>query len=470
MAAKEDSFAWHNPKVSTHVTVLHKTMSRIQSSSSQSALSALDIANPAMTKKIEAASRNSIAAAVIGNALELFDFLIYAFFSNYIATAFFPSSSPLTSLLLALAVFGVGFASRPIGAILIGAYADRVGRRPALLMSMGLITLSTLGLALTPTFESIGIAAPVIVVICRLVQGLAYGGEFGPTSAFLFEIAPSNKRGFYSSWQFASQGIAFIVAGGFGIALATTLTPAELQAWGWRVPFVCSVLMLPIAILLRKAMPETVSQKLAPSFENEAQKLRNYGVFLGISVLLIVGGAVSTYVGSYMTTYSIVVLKLSPIAAMSSAVAVGFATLIFSLFGGWLSDRYGRRPTMIIPRILSALLAYPAFVFLIEQKTAAALLGVSALLAALNAISNAAALVTILEYLPRSLRALGSSIAYAVGVAVFGGSTQFVVTWLIGATGNPAAPAWYIALSSAIATFAMLALPEGRNRDLSTDS
>lgn len=409
-----------------------------------------------MANKIETASRNSIAAAVTGNALELFDFLTYAFFSTYIANAFFPSSSPLTSLLLAFAVFGVGFASRPIGAILMGAYADRVGRKPALLMSMGLITLSTLGLALTPTFESIGVAAPVIVVICRLVQGLAYGGEFGPTSAFLLEIAPSNQRGFYSSWQFASQGIAFIAAGGFGIALAAALTPVELQAWGWRVPFACSILMLPIAMLLRKAMPETVSQKLDLSHAKEAPKLRSYGVFLGISVLLIVGGAVSTYVGSYMTTYSIVVLKLSPITAMSSAVAVGLATLVFSLLGGWLSDRYGRRPTMIIPRVLSALLAYPAFMFLIEQRSAAALLGVSALLAALNSISNAAALVTILEFLPRGLRALGSSIAYAVGVALFGGSTQLVVTWLISASGDPAAPAWYIALSSTIATVAML--------------
>lgn len=445
-------------------------MSRVHLPSQQPDLHAKGIGDSAIGNRIDAASRKSIAAAVAGNALELFDFLSYAFFSTYIALAFFPSSSTLTSLLQALAVFGVGFASRPVGAILLGAYADRAGRKPALLLSMSLITVSTLGLALTPTFETIGIAAPIIVVICRLVQGLAYGGEFGPTSAFLLEVAPPDQRGFYSSWQFASQGIAFIAAGGLGIALAAALTPEELQAWGWRVPFACSVLMLPVAMLLRKAMPETASQALDPSKKEETPKLRSHGAFLGISVLLIVGGAVSTYVSSYMTTYSIVVLKLSPATAMSSAVAVGCTTLIFSLLGGWLSDRFGRRPVMIIPRVLSALLAYPAFLFLIEQRSTAALISVSALLAALNSISNAAALVTILEFLPRKLRALGSSIAYAVGVAIFGGSTQLVVTWLISASGDPAAPAWYIVLSSTIATLAMLALPEGRHHDLSSDA
>ena len=420
--------------------------------------------------EVSFSSRKGIAAAIAGNALELFDFLTYAFFATYIGKAFFPSSSPLTSLLLALAAFGVGFASRPIGAILMGAYADRAGRKPALLLSMGLITVSTLGLALTPTFDSIGIAAPVIVVICRLVQGLAYGGEFGPASAFLVEIAPSGRRGFYSSWQFASQGLASIAAGAFGIALAVSLSSAELQAWGWRVPFAFGLLMLPIAAFLRKAMPETLNPKQRIDIGLPAPKLQDFAGLLGIFLLLILGGTVSTYVGSYMTTYSIVVLKLSPIAAMSSAVAVGLAILVFSPLGGWLADRYGRKPTMLIPRILSALLAYPAFMFLIEQQTTTALLGVSALLAALNSVSNAAALVTILEFLPRRLRALGSSIAYAVGVALFGGTTQFAVTWLISATGDRAAPAWYIAFSSTIAAFAMLALPEGRDRDLSAES
>ena len=409
-----------------------------------------------------------VTAAIAGNALELFDFLAYAFFAVYIGKAFFPAETPMASLLLSLAAFGAGFATRPLGAILMGAYADRAGRRPALLISMGIVTLSTLGLALTPTYESIGVAAPIIVVACRLAQGLAYGGEFGPASAFLIEIAPKGRRGFFSSWQFASQGLASVAAGLFGAAVVGLLSPAEVQAWGWRLPFAFSLLMLPIAALLRRSMPETATH--APSGSQtksaSAPKLRSHARFLCLSVLLIVGGAVSTYVGSYMTTYSIVVLKLSPMAAMGSAVAAGLSTLVFSLLGGWLADGFGRRPVMLIPRVLSGLLAYPAFMLLIHLRSTVALLGVTAFLAALNALSNAAALVTILEHLPRSLRALGSSIAYAVGVALFGGTTQFIVTWLIGATGDPAAPAWYIALSSTIGACAMLALPEGRDRVL----
>ncbi|NMM14954.1 MAG: MFS transporter [Rhodoferax sp.] len=441
-------------------------MSASMPSAMMGAQAARGIADSTIATMTARASRKAVAAAVAGNALELFDFLTYVFFAVYIGKAFFPASTPLTSLLLSLAAFGVGFASRPIGAILMGAYADRAGRKPALLLSMGLITLSTLGLALTPTFETIGMAAPVIVVVCRLAQGLAYGGEFGPASAFLLEIAPPGRRGFYSSWQFASQGIASIMAGGFGVALVSLLTPDELQAWGWRLPFAFGLLMIPIAVVLRRSMPETLGHRHEADNGLAVPKLRQHGRLLALFLLLILGGTVSTYVGSYMTTYAIVVLKLSPAVAMASAIVVGFTILVFSLLGGWLSDRFGRKVVMLIPRALSVLLAYPAFMFLIEQRTTAALLGVSALLAALNSISNAAALVTILELLPRSVRALGSSIAYATGVALFGGTTQFVVTWLIDATGDPAAPAWYVALTSAIATVAILALPECRDRTL----
>lgn len=412
--------------------------------------------------------RRVVAAAIAGNALELFDFLAYAFFAVYIGKAFFPSETPMGSLLLSLAAFGAGFATRPLGAILMGAYADRVGRKPALLLSMGLITLSTLGLALTPTYESIGISAPIIIVACRLIQGLAYGGEFGPASAFLIEIAPKGRRGFFSSWQFASQGLASVAAGLFGAAVVSLLSPDEIQAWGWRLPFAFSLLMVPIAAMLRRSMPETVLRALTSSQlgTDSPPKLRSQAKLICLSVQLIVGGAVATYAGSYMTTYSIVVLKLSPVAAMGSAVAAGLSTLVFSLLGGWLADRFGRKPVMLIPRALLALLAYPAFMLLINLRTTAALLAVSAGLAALNSLSNAAALVTILELLPRNLRALGSSIAYAVGVALFGGTTQFVVTWLIETTGDPATPAWYIALSSTIGALAMLFLPEGRDRIL----
>jgi MFS family permease len=412
-------------------------------------------------------ARGAVVAAIAGNGLELFDFLAYAFFAVHIGKAFFPASTPMASLLLSLAAFGAGFAMRPLGAVLMGAYADRAGRRPALLLSMSIITLSTLGLALTPTYAAIGMAAPAIVVACRLAQGLAYGGEFGPASAFLVEIAPQGRRGLFGSWQFASQGLASMAAGIFGVAIVGLMQPADVQAWGWRLPFAFSLLMLPIVAILRRSMPETADGPAAPRAGRDAAPgLRGQAKLLGLFLLLIMGGTVPTYVGSYMTTYSIAVLKLPPIEGMASAVAVGLSTLVFSLVGGWLADRFGRKPVMLIPRVLCALAAYPAFMLLVDRKTTAALLGMGAFLAALNSISNAAALATILELLPRRARALGSSLAYAVGVALFGGATQFVVTWLIAATGNAAAPAWPVAFSSAVAACAMLALPESRGRDV----
>lgn len=406
--------------------------------------------------------RRVIAATVAGNALEFYDFVTYAFFAVYIGKTFFPATTPLTSLLLSVAVFGVGFVSRPLGGLLIGAYADRAGRKPAMLLTIGLITVGTLGLALTPSYDSIGMAAPVIVVLCRLVQGLALGGEIGPSSAFLIEISPPGQRGLYGSWQLASQGIASLLAGGLGMALTSALTPAELQAWGWRVPFALGLLLIPIALYLRRSMPETSERGALATGQPSA--LRQHSGLIMLAALVVLGGTVSTYVGMYMTTYAITTLKFAPTVAMAATVVVGLTTLIFALLGGWLCDRFGRKPVMLIPRVLAALLTYPAFMLLVEQKSTTALLAVTALLAALTAVSGAASLVAIPELLPRSIRATGMSLAYAIGVALFGGTTQFVITWLIGATGNPASPAWYVALTSAITALAMIALPEGRDK------
>ena len=412
--------------------------------------------------------RKVVAATVIGNALEFYGFVTYAFFAVYIGKAFFPASTPLGSLLLSLAVFGVGFVSRPLGGILIGAYADRAGRKPAMLLTIALITVGTLGLALTPSYASIGIAAPIIVVLCRLVQGVALGGEVGPSSAFLIESAPAHQRGLYGSWQLASQGIASFVAGAFGIVLTSTLSPADLQAWGWRVPFAVALLLIPLAVYLRKEMPDQPEHQAAAlsSSVGEPVTLGAHRRLIVLCILAVLGGTVSVYVGNYMTTYAITTLKLAPTIAMAATLVGGLATVVFSLLGGWLADRYGRKPVMLLPRLLLALLSYPAFLLLVELKTAVALFGVTILLGALTALSGAATLVAIPELFPRRIRALGMSIAYAVGVALFGGTTQFVITWLIGATGNPASPALYVSVTSLIAAVGMYLLPEGRNRAL----
>lgn len=411
-------------------------------------------------------SKRVVAATVAGNALEFYDFVTYAFFAVYIGKTFFPASTAIGSLLLSVAVFGVGFVSRPLGGIMIGAFADRVGRKPAMLLTIGLITLGTLGLALTPSYASIGLAAPIIVVLCRLIQGLALGGEVGPSSAFLIESAPPQQRGLYASWQLASQGVATLVAGAFGILMISMLTPAELQSWGWRVPFAAGLLLLPVAFYLRRSMPETLHVAPARAENIGTKGLLRHQRIIALAVLVVLGGTVSNYVSNYMTTYAIATLKFPPLIAMGATVMVGVATLAFSLLGGWLCDRYGRKPVMLWPRLATAALTVPAFGLLVSHPTQATLLAVSTFLAALTAVSGAASLVTIPELLPRGIRATGLSIAYAVGVALFGGTTQFIVTWLIGATGNPAAPAWYVAGTSVITAIAMMALPESRGRAL----
>ena len=407
-----------------------------------------------------------VAATVAGNALEFYDFVTYAFFAVYIGKTFFPASTPLGSLLLSVAVFGVGFFARPVGGVLIGAFADRAGRRPAMLLTIALITMGTLGLALTPSYESIGLAAPIIVVLCRLIQGLALGGEVGPSSAFLIESAPPAQRGLYASWQLASQGAAGLVAGAFGLALTISLTPAEMLAWGWRVPFMVGLLLVPLALYLRHNMPETLHSAPIQATNSGVIGLKRKRGLIGLAVLVVIGGTVSTYVGNFMTTYAITTLKMSPVLAMGATVVGGFCTLIFSLLGGWLCDRFGRKPTMFWPRVAAALLTVPAFMLLVANPTATTLFAVSGFLAALTAVSGAASLVAIPELLPRGIRATGMSIAYAIGVSLFGGTTQLVITWLIGVTGNPAAPAWYVAGASVITALAMLTMPESRDRAL----
>lgn len=410
-------------------------------------------------------SKKILVAAVAGNALEFYDFVAYAFFAVYIGKAFFPATTTASSLLVAVTVFGVGFLSRPFGGIFIGVFADRVGRKPAMLLTVALITVGTLAIGLTPTHDTIGMAAPAIIVVARLVQGLALGGEVGPSTAFLVEAAPQHRRGLYGSWQVASQGIATFVAGGLGLGLAATLTPAEMQAWGWRVPFLFSLLLVPVALYLRNAMPETLHSLDAdppPASGDQANKAK----VVWLAVLVVAGGTVSTYVGAYMTTYAVTTLKLPPTTSLAATVLMGFSTILFALLGGWLSDRFGRKPVMFWPRLAVTVLIVPAFTHLVAHPSLGALLFVTTVLAALTAISAAASLVAIPEMLPRHFRATGLSIAYAIGVSIFGGSTQLGVTWLLNAGAGPLTPALYVAGASAVAALAMLAMPESAKLEL----
>jgi len=415
-------------------------------------------------RTLPALGRGAVAATVAGNALEFYDFLTYSAFSVYIGKAFFPAGSPLVSLLLSLATFGVGFCTRPLGGVLIGAYADRAGRRPALMLTISLITLGTMGLALTPSYASIGIAAPIILVVSRLLQGLALGGEVGPSTAVLLECAPPGRRGALVSWQGASQGMAIFASGAAGIGVSLLLNKEQLAAWGWRVPFLLGLALVPVGIYLRSKLPETLE---APGTRSGSEVLRllwnDYRDQLLLALLIIMCLTISTYITNYMTTYALVTLGMPPAEAMLATLAQGACMIFAALGGGIWSDRYGRRLVMMAPRVLIVVAIYPAFLLLVAVRTPWALVAVTSGLAILTSISTGAALAALAEVFPNHVRSSGLATSYALSVAVFGGSTQFVIAWLIGATGNPLSPAYYVIVSSVVGLWAMAKLPEKRS-------
>jgi MFS family permease len=415
-------------------------------------------------------SRTAVAAAVLGNVLEFYDFSTYAFFAVMIGRAFFPAENPLISLLLSVATFGVGFITRPLGGFLIGAYSDRAGRKPAMLLTIALMGIGMLGLALTPSYATIGPAAPILVVLARLIQGFALGGEVGPATSFLIEAAPPAERGYYASWQLASQGVATLIAGALGVVLSVALSAEAMEAWGWRIPFLLGMAIIPVGLYIRRHLPETLDQEAATTQHSVQGVLSflfaNHLRAVLLALLVIMAGTISTYILNYMTTYAMTTLHMATSVSIAATMMVGLFTLIFSLAGGLLADRVGRKPVMIVPRIALVVLAYPAFLMMAEARTATVLLLTTALLTALNAIGAAVSLVLIPESLPKSVRSTGLSVAYAVGVTVFGGTTQFVITALIGATGNPLSPAWYMIISSLIGVVAMMMMTETKDAAL----
>lgn len=425
---------------------------------------------PAADVQASGITRRAVAATVLGNALEFYDFTTYAFFAVMIGRAFFPVSDGWMNLLLSVATFGVGFATRPIGGIIIGAYADRAGRKPAMMLTIGLMALGMLLLALTPSYNSIGIAAPLLIVLARLIQGFALGGEVGPSTAYLLESAPATQRGLYGSWQLASQGAAILCAGTIGVGLSLVLSAEQMQAWGWRIPFLLGLLIVPIGLYIRNNLPETAGETTGEAEASTgavyARLLKSYGGLLLLTVPLTICGTVSNFIGNYMTTYAITTLHMPASLSIAATAVVGISVLVFSLVGGWLADRYSRRLVMIVPRAILLVVAYPAFLLMTWMPGAATLLSMSALLAILMAISGAASIVAIAELLPRSVRSAGLSISYAFPVAIFGGTTQLVVTWLIGVTGDPLSPAYYLIATSILGVIAMFLIPETGRHEL----
>ena len=429
----------------------------------------LNAAGPLSEASTRTISKTSVAAAIAGNVLEFYDFTTYSFFAVMIGENFFPSKDPFISLLLAVAGFGVGFLTRPIGSVVIGAYADHAGRKPAMMLTVTLMAIGMLIIALTPSYAMIGPLAPVLVVLARLIQGFALGGEVGPATAFLIEAAPPDQRGFYASWQLASQGLSTLIAGAIGVGMSLALSTEAMHAWGWRIPFLVGILIVPIAIFMRMQMPETLDRTVLTARHNTGSVLTTlltrYTRPFILSLLLVASGTITTYIMLYTTTYAITTLKMPTGIAIGATLVIGFCTFAFSLLGGWLADRIGRKPLLIWPKVVSILAVYPAFLLINEYRSAPVLLGAVGFLAAVGSLGSVL-LVVIPEILPTSVRSAGLAISYAFAVTIFGATAQPIIAWLIHATGNPLSPAWYLILANLVGIGVILMIPETKDRPL----
>jgi MHS family citrate/tricarballylate:H+ symporter-like MFS transporter len=399
-----------------------------------------------------------VLAVTLGNALEFYDFITFAYFAIQIGHTFFPESQTSHGLLFSLASFGVGFVARPLGSIVIGRYADRVGRKPAMLWSFGMMGGGIIGLALIPSYAQIGIAAPILLVVFRLLQGFALGGEVGPSTAYLVEAAPPHRRGLYVSLQVATQNVAGLAAGIVGFALADLLSPAQLDAWGWRLAFLIGTAVVPVGLYIRRRLPETlqsVDRTLLPPAPARAPRR-----LIVLGLMMVAAGATSSYVIDYINTYVQDTLKLGTHLAFGASIVEGLLDTCAAPISGLLSDRFGRKPVMLSAVGLLLVCVIPCFVAMSTWRSVTTVYGATALLSALAAAMIAAALVTIAESLPRSVRSTAFGTVYAVSVAVFGGFAQFNIKWLLDLTGNPVAPAWYLATALVLGGVAMTLVRE----------
>jgi len=415
-------------------------------------------------------SSRLIAACTIGNALEFYDFVIFSFFARTIGAQFFPAQDASAQLLFTLATYGVGFFLRPLGGVVLGAFADRKGRKTATILTLMLMALGTAMIGLAPVYATAGVAGPLIVVVGRLIQGFSAGGEVGASTTLLAEYAPPARRGFFGSWQLASQGVAVMVAAGTAYVIFNSLSPADVSDWGWRVPFLLGVLIVPIGLWLRSALEETHANEKDANTRNVSSLgtafSKHFGTIAAGVGLVIGGTAANAVVVLYMATYAVSQLKMATTTGLIAGVVAGLVTFVAAPIGGAISDRVGRKVVALIAYLLILLSIYPAFLYLNAYPTLTTLLAIVTFLAMLNAAGGAVIIITLAEIFPVEVRATGMSLVYALGVAIFGGFGQFIVTWLIQVTGSPIAPAYYV-MGCAVATILALAtIPEMKGKTL----
>lgn len=403
--------------------------------------------------------KRHVAAVTVGNALEFYDFLTYSFFAIYIGAAFFPSNNPASELLASLATFGAGFATRPLGGLVLGMMGDRWGRKPAMFASFTLMGLGMLGVVFTPSYAMIGIAAPILLICFRLIQGFALGGEVGPTTAFLIEAPPADRRGFYGSLQSASQYAATFVAGCVGTGLAAILPADALASWGWRAAFLAGALIIPFGLWIRRSLPETLHDE-AQLDDVPAHVASPWRTAL-LGLMLLGGGTIATYVTLYLGTYAQATLKLAPLWSFSATLCLGIGGVTGAPLGGLISDRLGaRKPVILVSIMVLTIATVPAFLLLNAFPSGPLLLATAFTLTFLLAMGVGVGIMTIPEQLPMRVRSGAMSVVYALAIAVFGGSAQYIAEWLNQTLHDPIAPAYYMAAALCVSLIGIAMMRE----------
>ena len=410
----------------------------------------------------------ALLAVTLGNMLEWYDFAVYAFLTAVIGKVMFPAGSATASLLLSAATFGVGFLTRPVGALVFGALADRRGRKFALLLTFGLMGGATLAIGVIPPFATIGVAAPLLVVLARLLQGLATGGAMGGATAMLSEYAPPGRVGFFASWQAASQAGALLLGALAAATVSATLAPAELNTWGWRLPFLASVVIVPLTLYIRSkvADPEAFIRQgtVASSPLSQLWRTHRAGVARGFGITII--WTVATYFFFvYVPLYAHSVLRFPMSTTLfTNSLALAFM-LVVSPIAGHLSDRFGRYPVMLTAALAIVVLILPGFDFLSSHPQTAALATFQVASAVLAACFIGPAPAAMAELFPVGVRSSGVGVAYNFSVTVFGGFAPLIATGLVARTGNPLSPTWYVMFSCGLSLLALSVTLRTSSRD-----
>lgn len=402
----------------------------------------------------------SVLRVASGNFLEMYDFMVFGYYAAAIGRTFFPKSSNFASLMLSLATFGVGFLMRPLGAIVLGAYIDRRGRRSGLILTLALMSFGTLSIACVPGYNVIGVAAPLLVLIGRLLQGFSAGVELGGVSVYLAEIATPGHKGFYVSWQSASQQAAVVFAAILGVILSSRLSAQQMADWGWRVPLVIGCLIIPVLFLIRRSLAETDefrARKHHPSVPEILESLIVNWRLVVVGAMLVTMTTVTFYmITAYTPTFGHAVLHLADTDNLMVTLCVGISNLFWLPVMGAVSDRIGRRPLLVSCTVLALLTAYPALLWLVANPSFSKLLIVELWFSFIFGSYNGAMVVFLTEFMPVDVRTSGFSLAYSLATAIFGGFTPAICTYLIHATGNRAMPGVWLSFAAGIGLTAVI--------------